>query len=1012
MKKIFTLMAAMLLVPWVGWGQETGDFSVTGDVSNYSFSDGVLNIVGNVSVSTSTETDDVIIINGGKENNPIEVTLVGINIINDETTPITISQGSHVKLILKNENAITGGDGLNDPNINLPVALQIQSTSTNKTYVEISGTGSLTTYAKHSAIGTYSEIENGAASDFILTISEGTINATTYTHEDYATIGGHNSSGFTINITGGKICEGKGPYAKGWAIGGDNATINISGGEIVSLGKGNAIGGSNSKINITDGYLNLDITNTSVAIGDDSTTPKSNITISGGHIEIHSDGLSDNIQGNSFSTGDDGDPIILIDATKTAKDYWSMNVPRTNVNEWQGFIFERQIRDMIDFGENGSQPEYSLDGYIYGNVTLAENVEIIDGQTLTIIKDADFTETDYSLSVNGGDIYLAYESEDKRNEISGNGNYHYEIFYDENLKFPEELEDVTAELNTCVVLSDYLPHEHKGTWENEAYRVRYDYSNNDEEMLFGEEGETLEFVWNEKAQLGDLLSPSPTEGWELERIKAVKTKANSAITNTTNTSFMMPGEAITITDFSLRKKSYNLTVNECPEEFEVHFENENGDVITESVWGETVYVVVSAPGYESFEVTKIQEFDKIFGPKINATEEKGRYYLEMPKKDVKVNIEGTASNRQTYTIKVDENIQHGQISYECGEGVDAEKIHYKDKIIVNIDEIEDGYGLESLKYIYNDGETQKEGEIAYDESAKEYSFLMPAADVTITAVFSEIKYTVSVSEDIVNGTVIVMDENENQVNEFVPGSKVVLNPIPEEGFIPDELSYTYMEGGEEKTEPIPGVSFEMPKADVTINATFVLKPTTGDDDDDEEGSGIAQKRYRLYLADQDFYLNDEYDEAGLVLYSRHDKKYTDVGGSFTIWFEKHGEVNEGARVFISNRANGEYKEVKLDEVSGYYQIRNVQSNIYVKLYTEEGFPVSNETIEATEARAYAQPNKIVVITPEPTEVQIISMAGAVVATAQVAGQQEFANLTEGVYIVRMGEDIVKLQVRN
>ena len=169
---------------------------------------------------------------------------------------------------------------------------------------------------------------------------------------------------------------------------------------------------------------------------------------------------------------------------------------------------------------------------------------------------------------------------------------------------------------------------------------------------------------------------------------------------------------------------------------------------------------------------------------------------------------------------------------------------------------------------------------------------------------------------------------------------------------------------------------------------------------------------RLYLADQDFYLNDEYDEAGLVLYSRHDKKYTDVGGSFTVWFEKHGEVNEGARVFISNRANGEYKEVKLDEVSGYYQIRNVQSNIYVKLYTEEGFPVANETIEATDARAYAQANKIVVITPEPTDVQIISMAGAVVATAQVAGQQEFANLAEGVYIVRMGNEIIKLQVRN
>ena len=204
-------------------------------------------------------------------------------------------------------------------------------------------------------------------------------------------------------------------------------------------------------------------------------------------------------------------------------------------------------------------------------------------------------------------------------------------------------------------------------------------------------------------------------------------------------------------------------------------------------------------------------------------------------------------------------------------------------------------------------------------------------------------------------------------------------------------------------------TFTMPAGDVTITATF-KKIETGDDDDDE--GGIGTKRYQLFLADQDFYLNDEYDAEGLVLYSLHDKRYTKAGSSFTVWFEKHGEVNEGARVFISNRANGEYKEVKLDEVSGYYQIRNVQSNIYVKLYTEEGFPVANESIEATDARAYAQANKIVVITPEPTDVQIISMAGAVVATAQVAGQQEFANLAEGVYIVRMGKEIVKLQVRN
>ena len=178
-------------------------------------------------------------------------------------------------------------------------------------------------------------------------------------------------------------------------------------------------------------------------------------------------------------------------------------------------------------------------------------------------------------------------------------------------------------------------------------------------------------------------------------------------------------------------------------------------------------------------------------------------------------------------------------------------------------------------------------------------------------------------------------------------------------------------------------------------------------------TGTNYRKNRLYLADRDFYFNDLYDEEGLILYSRHDKKYTEDGGSFTIWYEHNGEVNEGGyRIFISSKKNKDYKEVKLDEVSGYYQIRNVQSDIYVKIYAMDGFPVANEEITATDARAYAQANKIVVITPEPTDVQIISMAGAVVATDQVTGQREFANLAEGVYIVRMGETVIKLQVRN
>lgn len=185
------------------------------------------------------------------------------------------------------------------------------------------------------------------------------------------------------------------------------------------------------------------------------------------------------------------------------------------------------------------------------------------------------------------------------------------------------------------------------------------------------------------------------------------------------------------------------------------------------------------------------------------------------------------------------------------------------------------------------------------------------------------------------------------------------------------------------------------------------------------GGSFNDHRYQLFLANKDYLKTDEktveyYEDLKLELFSRHNKKYTDAGGSFTIWYEKDGEANVGGyRLFWSKSGeHGDYQEVKFDPVSEYFRIDNVHSDVYVKIYDADGFPVANEAITAQDFRAYAQPNKIIVITPEPTDVQIISMAGAVVAADKVTGQREFANLAEGVYIVRMGETIVKLQVRN
>ena len=267
----------------------------------------------------------------------------------------------------------------------------------------------------------------------------------------------------------------------------------------------------------------------------------------------------------------------------------------------------------------------------------------------------------------------------------------------------------------------------------------------------------------------------------------------------------------------------------------------------------------------------------------------------------------------------------------------------------------------------------------------------------------------------------LIDKNGNKIERLTDGAivKVKLEGLAledgEEGFLKMNYTPIWMYGGTE--------------VDVEADGSVILPPTDGDDEDDNtgievvdpddsgnSGSGIITKRYQLYLANKDYTFPDakeDYAAEGLELFSRHNKKYTPAGSSFTVWYEHNGVANDGGyRIFIRRGRTGEYQEVKFDEVSKYYQIRNVQSDIYVRIYAADGFPVANEEITATDARAYSQAGKIIVVTPEPTDVQIVSMAGAVVASAQVAGQQEFANLTEGVYIVRMGETIVKLQVRN
>ena len=152
---------------------------------------------------------------------------------------------------------------------------------------------------------------------------------------------------------------------------------------------------------------------------------------------------------------------------------------------------------------------------------------------------------------------------------------------------------------------------------------------------------------------------------------------------------------------------------------------------------------------------------------------------------------------------------------------------------------------------------------------------------------------------------------------------------------------------------------------------------------------------------------------GAKLVSRHGKDQVEEGGSFTLSLEKEeGYEDCNPTVYVKRGRSGEWQEVKLDEVSGYYQIRDVYTDIYVKVSGDGIYPVGNESIETSDTKVYSLNGKIVVETAQPKEVYVVTLAGAVVANAQVVGKQTFDNLVTGVYIVRAGETIVKLQVRN
>ena len=297
------LICGVMLFAWLpvtafAVGDGDGALQVEGGTlgTDYSYADNVLTIKTGtpLTISGTTTTDRIVV----SKNLTADITLKNLSIDMSSSNQSAFSTGanlsynesSNITLTIQGENTLIGGNGRD--------GLQIGA-DTQLTISEKDAGDSLTLRGGNRGDGL-------SAGGSTLTIKSGTINA--YGGNLGAGIGGNSA---TIEIEGGTIHAEGGECGVG--IGGSNGTITISGGVV------EAIGGDPDEENSSPSRGGCGIGGSGCEI-----------TISGGVVAATGKDIKSGIEGESFSTGENGNAIIFSNTAITAG----------NPEEWRGVIFQ------------------------------------------------------------------------------------------------------------------------------------------------------------------------------------------------------------------------------------------------------------------------------------------------------------------------------------------------------------------------------------------------------------------------------------------------------------------------------------------------------------------------------------------------------------------------------------------------------------------------------------------------------------------------------------------------
>ena len=142
------------------------------------------------------------------------------------------------------------------------------------------------------------------------------------------------------------------------------------------------------------------------------------------------------------------------------------------------------------------------------------------------------------------------------------------------------------------------------------------------------------------------------------------------------------------------------------------------------------------------------------------------------------------------------------------------------------------------------------------------------------------------------------------------------------------------------------------------------------------------------------------------------KQVVREGGSINVYVEKDTAryTFDNFKVYYKRSYYGTWDELKEGTQPGEYPIKNIWNHIYIKALgaEEKEDPTGIESIEGV--KVYTKDGSLYVQTPQREQVIIVSMSGAVVKNEEQVGLKQYHGLQPGIYIVRVGDRAYKLRL--